>query len=514
MKKSTGIQLTTFALFSIALLSVLIKLYNGYFVEETFENGLSYKVSYEFEMKSNQNEPFFVKAFLPLENSRQKISHVSNVFREGNFEKINLSQNNVGLWNGDSDGLKSTINFNFQADVKPVKYTIDPNLELIDVINDQSAFVLPSAFIESNDPRIMKLGKQIKGSTENVDEILTAIFNYVYEVPSQPIKELMTAIEVLDKNAASCNGKSRLFVAICRSLQIPARVAGGIILNEERKKTSHLWAEVQLLDEWVPFDPLNGYFAYLPANYLEVYKGDEFLVKRSSDMHFDYYYNIEAIQEEGPLLAEFNLFNIAGKSGLSLNLLAVMILLPIGALIVAIFRNVIGMKTFGVFLPVLIAFSFESTGVIMGIISFVGVLMLISVLHKPLMAWGLLHVPKLVVMLSAVVMVMLIALFIGVRFNFSQASALTFFPIIILTIAAEKYARVVTEEGFVNASKILGQTIIVALFCYLVVSSNTIFLLLINFPELLLLVGISALMLGKWVGLRISEYKRFNWVMS
>lgn len=515
MKKLKSIQFVSILLFGIAISSILIKIYNGYFQTETFENGVSFKVNYNFEFKNEKKDgSYFIKAFLAQSDFRQKISNENHQHSSSTFEQTQQGINTIGLWNGKSANEKEKISYTFDALIKPIRYDISNDIKYKSITNKYSEFVQPSPFIESRDPRISKLANKLLGYNTRADDVLNALFGYVYEIPSQSIKELMTATEALEINAASCNGKSRLLVALCRNLNIPARVVGGIILTEEKKKTSHLWSEILVQDKWVPFDPLNGYYAYLPANYLEVYKGDRFMVKRSADMLFDYNYEIQPIEENITFLGKFNLFHISGKTGISSKVLSMLMLLPLGALIVAIFRNVIGVKTFGVFLPVLIAISFTSTGLIFGIISFISVLLLISLLHYPLLQWGILHVPKLVVMLSGVVFLMVILLFAGMNFKIAMVSGLTFFPIIILTICAEKYARIVVEEGITNASKILLQTILVTLFCYTIVNSHLIFLLLMNFPEILLLVAVSSLMLGKWIGLRIAEYRRFGWVIS
>lgn len=109
---------------------------------------------------------------------------------------------------------------------------------------------------------------------------------------------------------------------------------------------------------------------------------------------------------------------------------------------------------------------------------------------------------------------MIVLLFTGMRLDISDASNLTFFPIVILTISAEKYARIVVEEGVGQSTRILFQTMLVTLFCYVIVQSQMIFLLIMNFPESLLLIAVAALTLGKWIGLRIAEYRRFGWILS
>jgi transglutaminase-like putative cysteine protease len=42
---------------------------------------------------------------------------------------------------------------------------------------------------------------------------------------------------------ASCNGKSRLFIALARRAGIPSRLVGGVILSTGVKRTSHQWVE-------------------------------------------------------------------------------------------------------------------------------------------------------------------------------------------------------------------------------------------------------------------------------
>jgi hypothetical protein len=54
-----------------------------------------------------------------------------------------------------------------------------------------------------------------------------------------------------------CQLGSALFVALCRSHGIPARIASGHLLYR-RAPTNHYWAEVWLDDQgWLPFDFLS-----------------------------------------------------------------------------------------------------------------------------------------------------------------------------------------------------------------------------------------------------------------
>ncbi|MDG1330956.1 MAG: 7TM domain-containing protein [Crocinitomicaceae bacterium] len=511
MKIQFGVHSLIATLIIGSITAIALKMKFGFFNQDQSEREVHYSVQYDFELLANSDKEQTVKAFIPVSDSRQTIKPIQ-------FSKAKISQHNQtnqrATWDVDTATGKQNINYEFDVTGRSQRYTIDPEIKLSAVENSYSEFTQETEFIESNDSEILELMTKLKNEQAQVLPIITSFFEYVQGIPAEEIKELMTAKEALVRNAASCNGKSRLFVALCRSSNIPARVVGGLILNPDRKKTSHLWAEVQINNVWIPFDALNNYFAFIPSNYLTIYKGDEYLVTHSSDMAFDYFYTIAENGTNQSFLESFNMWHISKQTGLSERLLLIMLLLPIGALIVAIFRNVIGLKTFGVFLPVLIAISFMTTGVTLGIISFLLMVGLISLLHIPLAKWGILHVPKLVVMLIAMIFAMIVILYLGVELNVETVGTLTFFPVVIMTITAEKYARYVVEEGFKTASRVMTQTLFVTLFSYFILASPSVHIYLMNYPELLLLFAAISILLGKWIGLRISEYRRFGWMIS
>jgi len=66
------------------------------------------------------------------------------------------------------------------------------------------------------------------------------------------------------------------------------------------------------------------------------------------------------------------------------------------------------------------------------------------------------------------------------------------------------------EQGFLRALRISFWTAIVIIAAYAVMSSLFMQSLIIAFPELLLFLIIVNLWLGKWVGMRLSEYVRFR----
>ena len=71
-----------------------------------------------------------------------------------------------------------------------------------------------------------------------------------------------------------------------------------------------------------------------------------------------------------------------------------------------------------------------------------------------------------------------------------------------------------TEDNFMEAIKMLGSTLLVALMCYPIFSSELLIGVLLTFPELYLsMIGL-LLLLGRWIGLRVMEHFRFSPLMT
>ena len=471
-----------------------------------------YVVRYEFEVSGGQD--YSVRTFLPINNKRQQVSFP--IYYNNSDGNISLQgDNKVIRWKGETDN-EFDIQYTFEYLGKPILFSIDPSIQYEPQNNAElQSYLTASEYIQSSHWRIATLAFELSRHKNSLKEVLQSFYDYVYEMPSAATSELTDAVMALENNKASCNGKSRLFVALCRSMQIPARVTGGLILEETSKKTSHLWAEVFIEDQWVPFDALNGHFASLPAHYLELYKGDEFLVKRNSRIDFDYLYHIKKERvNHYPSWAAINLWEIIDQAKIPIAKFQLLLLLPIGAFVMAVFKNVIGLKTYGVFLPVLISLSLLDTGLISGLILFTSVVLMVALINFPLEKWGVQYNSKVALMLTGVVVATLLIVKVLHESAWLSADAPLFFPIIILTIVSERLARKIEEEGTVKAVSLYAYTLIITIVVYFILSSETIQYFVITFPEIIMSIGGLNLMLGKWIGLRVTEYYRFHKVIN
>lgn len=470
------------------------------------------------------NDSVKATIYIPKSSKHQVISEEVNNSPDLNLEFNNFKNDRKAIWSADRVNKKAFINYSFSYIGQAIQYKISDSLIIAQEYSPTiEAYLKPTKNIQSKHPFIKDLHQREIGSQDTLLKALTSIYDYCYSLKPKPFRGVTDALTAAKLEEASCNGKSRLFVALCQRSKIPARLVGGVILNIGSKKTSHQWVEVYIARKWVPFDALNGHFAFLPSHYLTLYHGDEFLISHTKNINYDYVFNIKKRLVSNPDLKtelKSNLFNAYKiweafeRVGISLGLLKIILLLPLGGLIVALFRNVIGVKTFGVFLPALIAIASQETGLMYGLISFSLVVLVVSLVHFPLERLGLLYTPKMVVMLVCVVIAFIIISAVGIWIDINALAYVTLFPIVVITITAERFAKTIVEDGYWDAVRLTIQTLFVASVAYLVMSSITMEALFLGYPELFLfIIGINIL-LGRWIGLRLTEYNRFKWIIS
>lgn len=374
-------------------------------------------------------------------------------------------------------------------------------------------FLESTEVIQSDHPDIAALARRLELEGCGPVEALRRIYESVLALESAAFKGTTDALTALRLGEASCNGKSRLFVALCRHIGLPTRLVGGVILETGDKRTSHQWVEVNLQGQWVPFDALNGHFAALPADYLTLYHGDVGLFGHSAGIPLDYGFSIRPqLRLPRKALREHAVWRAFADAGLPSGALGFLLLLPLGAAVVAFMRNVVGLRTFGLFLPALIAVSMKGTGLGIGTMAFLLVLFTVAAVHPVLMRWRLLYTPRLVILLVAVVGCYLAVSAWGWRFGQIDWVRVTLFPVVVVAITAERFAREIEEIGWREALSKAVQTLVVVVLAYFAMRSTTAEAMLLAFPELFLWIVAAMMALGRWTGIRVVEFFRFRFV--
>lgn len=186
------------------------------------------------------------------------------------------------------------------------------------------------------------------------------------------------------------------------------------------------------------------------------------------------------------------------------------LVIPVGILLLVVLRNIVGVKTFGTFMPVLIALAFRQTGLAWGILFFCIVVGLGLAVRFYLEQLKLLLVPRLASVVIMVILILAMLTVLSYRLGFERGLSVGLFPIVILTMTIERMTVVWEERGPAEAFQQGLGSVVVGVLCYLVMNLRVVEHLFFVFPELLLAVLAMTLLIGRYGGYRLTELYRFR----
>ena len=189
---------------------------------------------------------------------------------------------------------------------------------------------------------------------------------------------------------------------------------------------------------------------------------------------------------------------------------AILLMVPVGAFIMLLLRNLVGLKTFGTFMPVLVALAFRDTGLTAGVALFVLVVGAGLLARFYLERLRLLLVPRLTAILILVVLLMAMVSVLSNRMELEVGLSVALFPMVIMAMTIERMSVAWDERGGANAVREGVGTLMVAALAYLVMSWPWLERFVFVFPEFLLLLLAGCLLLGRYSGYRLTELYRFR----
>ncbi len=185
-------------------------------------------------------------------------------------------------------------------------------------------------------------------------------------------------------------------------------------------------------------------------------------------------------------------------------------MVPIGALIVCVLRNIVGFPTFGIFMPVLMALAFRNTGLAYGLGIFGGVVFIGYAVRRFLDKLHLLLVPRLSVILTLVIACFTVFAVVGNKLGMRQFMAVGLLPFVILTMTIERFFVIMEEEGLREGLRTALGSAVVAGIAYEVIHVEPLQLSFFIYPELLCVVAALQVLIGRYTGYRLSEFLRFR----
>ncbi|MEW6328883.1 MAG: transglutaminase-like domain-containing protein [Candidatus Micrarchaeota archaeon] len=134
-------------------------------------------------------------------------------------------------------------------------------------------YAQPSQNIQSDSEEIRSLARQITANSRDDFERVARLAVWVYDnlgYDESVVGEEKDALWALQNKRGVCVEYSALFVALARSVNIPARLVSGYAYNSENGWMGHRWAEAYV-GKWVPVDPTWLEVGNLDATHIELY---------------------------------------------------------------------------------------------------------------------------------------------------------------------------------------------------------------------------------------------------
>lgn len=355
--------------------------------------------------------------------------------------------------------------------------------------------------------------QQAKARSSDPDALFVSLFSRIFsDARSQ---EFLVVQRHYEKDARA-DARIRMGIDLLVLAGVPARIAYGVRLEESRG----VQIPVPLVEYsdgayWTVRDPQDPGALLEGSNVFVWHRGARPLLEVSGGENSKVVFSVARERVPMSKLSELSgspLF-VSTVLGLPLSERSVfryIVLIPIGAFVVVVMRNIVGIPTLGTFMPVLIALALLEIPLGRGL-AMITVLLAAGLWCRFLLSrLDLLVVPRVAACVVIVTLLMMAMSVLGNRIGLSGGTQITLFPMIIIAWTIERMSLIWDEEGKRSSLIQVGGSLCVAVLAYLVMRVGQLQYWAFYFPELLLVLLAAILLLGRYTGYRLSELIRFR----
>jgi hypothetical protein len=465
-----------------------------------------------------------VRAAFPSSDGMQRVDDAYRIADRLEFSVRDTPGGRLGIWSGQLDGVHQ-LSAAFRLQLVPLSQDPDE----MGLVGDVSPLLVPSeigVLYGRPEPDLPSGSRAIEDLLESLrlppgeDGIgrVRTVFAFVADEVATERTGSNDALLTLSAHEGNEHGKARLLVTALRGAGFPARVIRGLRIDSGSDPLPATWCEVYVGERWLVLSPTLGFFGNRPRGLVALSRGTAPLVEGTGVTALSYRYRAlrERFEPEDlallmtpatPWLNAISLYRLPLETQAALR---VLLLLPAGALVLAVLRNLVGLPAFGTFLPILVAFSFRSTDLLVGLLLVASVLVFGGLGRLLLDRLYLLLVPRLCIILCLVILTLATFAVLGRELESRALFGGVVFPVVILSMLIERFSITAAEEGFGEAFKKLGWTTLIALLVYPVLQSPAIENAMFGFPELVIAIMGLMVLIGDYTGFRLFELVRFR----
>lgn len=212
----------------------------------------------------------------------------------------------------------------------------------------------------------------------------------------------------------------------------------------------------------------------------------------------------------------FNFADYLITQGVPSENLYLILVLPLIALLVSFFRYFVGLKTFGMYEPIVLAYALFliSPDFLVGLkfgLPLIFLAWLVSEITKRALEKARLHyIAKVSIKVSIASVLYIIALLLAAVLGKNGYFTVNPFAVVAIIALIEAVSLFQIKSGNLKTNLISIETMFMAIASYFIISNRYIEDFFLGFPYIVILPIVANFFVGKWSGLRLSEYVRFK----
>jgi len=202
------------------------------------------------------------------------------------------------------------------------------------------------------------------------------------------------------------------------------------------------------------------------------------------------------------------------QAGVPTNTIVLILLLPLLATIVVAFRYLVGLSGIGLLVPIALSITLLGTDVTAGFIMLAAIIIASLVSRFLLKSFPIMQMPKIALSMLMVAIFLLIALTISSIYGIIDVRNLSIFPILLFILLSDRIVSLFLERDFIETVQTTIITLFLAILGFLLLTWQELRFFTLIYPESILLLIPINIMIGRYFGLRMTEYIKFQPILK
>ncbi|OIP57730.1 MAG: hypothetical protein COX79_04685 [Candidatus Levybacteria bacterium CG_4_10_14_0_2_um_filter_36_16] len=216
--------------------------------------------------------------------------------------------------------------------------------------------------------------------------------------------------------------------------------------------------------------------------------------------------------EKNPNFINFIAYSVqfAVRTGVPANTVLLILLMPLLATIIVFFRHVVGLPSLDMLVPIALSITLLATGIGPGIVLLAIIVIASTLARLILKKVRIMQLPKLALSVLIVAISVFAFLTLSTAAGLLNVSGISIFPILLLIILSERIISLQLERTINETFSITAVTLSLGIVGYFLLSSDILRKIVLLYPEVILILIPINVIIGRYFGLRVTEYFRFS----